>query len=187
LKLYIPRVVDLNLALLTFVAAAAGSFLLTPLVIRMASGRTGRGIPRIGGAAVVAGFAAGVLVALWYQGYSGSLLGPMRFHWIGWISAALLLFLGGGIDDLRGLGPWAKLAIQCVGASAIYLSGFRIDFISLPGQAPLTLGWMAFPFTLAWVVGVTNAVNLIDGLDGLAASWRSCLPVARRASPRSRC
>jgi UDP-GlcNAc:undecaprenyl-phosphate/decaprenyl-phosphate GlcNAc-1-phosphate transferase len=84
------------------------------------------------------------------------------------------ILLGGGIvfaaglwDDLRGLTPLGKLSLQVVAALVAFTYGFRIDVLGL-GASEFALGWLALPVTLLWVVGVTNAFNLIDGLDGLA-------------------
>lgn len=125
-------------------------------------------VPRLGGIAVMAGFVVGVAVPLGVMGYEGTLVGPLRYHWIGWIGAIALLFVCGLIDDLRGLGPLSKLLVQLVAAVGVYGAGFRIDFVSLPLLGPIDLGALALPLTILWVVGVTNAINLIDGLDGLA-------------------
>src|SRR5262249_22590242 len=63
-----------------------------------------------------------------------------------------------------------KFAVQIVAATAVWSAGFRIDALGLPGLlSDVTLGVWSLPVTVVWVVGVTNAFNLIDGLDGLAA------------------
>jgi UDP-GlcNAc:undecaprenyl-phosphate GlcNAc-1-phosphate transferase len=78
-----------------------------------------------------------------------------------------LLLATGLIDDLRGISAPMKLLIQLIAAVLAYQFGFRIEVLSL-GSAEFALGWLSLPLTLLWVVGVTNAFNLIDGLDGLA-------------------
>src|SRR5690606_31725229 len=80
-----------------------------------------------------------------------------------------MLFGVGLLDDLRDLRPAWKLVAQVLAAVIVFSGGFRIDgLIFLPGE-PLQLGdTVAFVLTVFWVVGVTNAFNLIDGLDGLA-------------------
>jgi UDP-GlcNAc:undecaprenyl-phosphate GlcNAc-1-phosphate transferase len=78
-----------------------------------------------------------------------------------------IIFATGLIDDLRGLRPAVKLIAQVIAALVVCAYGFRIDVITL-GASELELGWAALPLTILWVVGVTNAFNLIDGLDGLA-------------------
>ncbi len=80
-----------------------------------------------------------------------------------------LIFLLGVYDDLRGLGPYVKFAVQGVAASMLYAGGLRI--VNIPvifGDRPLPW-FVGLAFTIAWVLAITNAFNLIDGLDGLAA------------------
>jgi UDP-N-acetylmuramyl pentapeptide phosphotransferase/UDP-N-acetylglucosamine-1-phosphate transferase len=84
------------------------------------------------------------------------------------VPATLIFFLG-VYDDLRGLGPYAKFSVQVVAASMLYAGGLRI--INIPvlfGNRPLP-SWLGLLFTVIWVLAITNAFNLIDGLDGLAA------------------
>jgi UDP-GlcNAc:undecaprenyl-phosphate/decaprenyl-phosphate GlcNAc-1-phosphate transferase len=82
--------------------------------------------------------------------------------------ASGLIFAAGLIDDVRGLGAGAKLLIEFTAAAVVMSSGLLIERLTLLG-ATWPLGWIAFPITAAWLVGVTNAFNLIDGVDGLAA------------------
>lgn len=84
--------------------------------------------------------------------------------------AAAVVALCGVVDDLRGLGPFAKLALQVVAGVLVLAGGYGIWVVSNPfGGEPIALGWLGVPVTLLWVIGITNAFNLIDGLDGLAA------------------
>jgi UDP-GlcNAc:undecaprenyl-phosphate GlcNAc-1-phosphate transferase len=77
--------------------------------------------------------------------------------------------LVGVVDDTRGLPALVKLTAQLVVAAVAFACGFRIDAISVPLVGNLSMGVFAFPMTLLWITGIINAVNLIDGLDGLAA------------------
>ena len=70
----------------------------------------------------------------------------------------------GIVDDLRGLGPVLKLVLEIAIAAAIAASGYCVESVG-----GVKLGLMAVPATVAWLVAVTNAFNMIDGLDGLAA------------------
>jgi UDP-GlcNAc:undecaprenyl-phosphate GlcNAc-1-phosphate transferase len=79
-----------------------------------------------------------------------------------------LIFLVGLVDDVRGLNPAPKLLIEFAAAGVVMSSGLLIERVTLLG-ATWPLGWVAWPVTAAWLVGVTNAFNLIDGIDGLAA------------------
>jgi UDP-GlcNAc:undecaprenyl-phosphate GlcNAc-1-phosphate transferase len=78
-----------------------------------------------------------------------------------WAGAGLL-FVAGTVDDLWGLGPAAKLLLQVGSAVLVVTSGL----LFVPA-APL---WVSIPLTLVWVLGLTNALNLLDAMDGVAAS-----------------
>ncbi|HKQ63014.1 MAG TPA: MraY family glycosyltransferase, partial [Candidatus Polarisedimenticolaceae bacterium] len=160
--------------LATFIVAVFVTWLVTPGVIRLAHGlgavdlpggrkMHGAPIPRIGGVAVFAGFTAGLACASYA---AGNLLAFSRVsvHWRGMALVASGMLLVGLLDDLWGLSFRAKFLAQTLAAVAVYLCGFRIEAIAgFPA-----LGLLALPLTVLWIVGVTNAVNLIDGLDGLA-------------------
>ncbi|WP_324716209.1 MraY family glycosyltransferase [Carboxydochorda subterranea] len=169
---------------LSATAAAAAAFLLvwvlTPAVERWARARglldrpEGRHlhpkpVPRLGGIALFLGWVAGGAV-LWMLGEPSSML--LRVG-----AGVVIIFAVGLIDDLRTLTPRAKLAGQLLAAGVSVALGLRIEFLSLPSfiggphglEQIVYLGPWSVPITLLWLVGVTNAVNLLDGLDGLAA------------------
>jgi UDP-GlcNAc:undecaprenyl-phosphate GlcNAc-1-phosphate transferase len=80
----------------------------------------------------------------------------------------LVMFAAGLYDDLRGLTPRQKFLAQLAAAGIVCLFGCRITAISLLGGAH-EFGWIiSVPLTVLWIVGITNAFNLIDGMDGLA-------------------
>jgi len=112
--------------------------------------------PKGGGVGIVAAYAVGTVV--FWQG--GSLL-PL---------AAVLTLAGVCyLDDVRNFPFVAKLAAQCAAAVAIISCGHVAASIALPGGDAAHLGWAGAAVTLGWLVYVTNAVNFIDGLNGLAA------------------
>lgn len=80
-----------------------------------------------------------------------------------------IVFLTGFIDDKFNIKPWQKLIGEIGGAIIPILFGVKVNFITNPQGGYITLGWLSIPFTLLWVIGITNAINLIDGLDGLAS------------------
>tara|TARA_B100001113_G_C21102570_1_gene619384 strand:- start:985 stop:2034 length:1050 start_codon:yes stop_codon:yes gene_type:complete len=81
-----------------------------------------------------------------------------------------LIFSIGIIDDIFGITPKQKLLFQIIIATLTYFMGLSITFVSSPvGAGTLSLKWLSFPLTLIWIVGMTNALNIIDGIDGLAA------------------
>ncbi len=150
------------------------SLLLTPLVRNYSvrrgwvdtpdSGRKAHPwpVPRTGGVAVVAAF-VGAYGVLLLTGLKGSRLVDLDVVWR-LAPAVAIIFAVGLIDDLRGMSAWQKLLGQLLAAGVAFGSGVQVHGIggwALPG-------WMELPATLAWLVLITNAVNLIDGMDGLA-------------------
>ena len=118
-------------------------------------------IPRMGGLAIFLGFLLSVLLfANITPQVRGILLG------------AILIVVVGAIDDVLNLNAWLKFCVQIVAAVIAVLSGVIINVVSNPllitGEQAITIGILAVPVTILWIVGVTNSVNLIDGLDGLA-------------------
>lgn len=128
-----------------------------------------RPIPRLGGIAIILAFAVPLLgLMYWDNDVSTSLFADRSL---------LLALLGGGgiivttgvIDDLRGLRSLVKLVAQLAAGVVVFAAGVRIEALSVPFFSPVELElWMSLPLTLFWLVLVTNAVNLIDGMDGLA-------------------
>ncbi len=112
--------------------------------------------PTFGGVGIFAGFAAGVLVALatgvieWSSELGGILAG------------VTIVFVAGLVDDLRHLSPIAKLAAQVTAAVVVLASGLDVEIV---GNDVL-----AWAIGLLWLVGITNAFNLLDNMDGLAAT-----------------
>jgi len=85
-----------------------------------------------------------------------------------WIIAAGFVCLVGGIDDRFNLPSRIKLALQIVSVLPIVMLGYYVDRIVAFG-CPIVLGWLGIPLTILWLVGCINALNLIDGMDGLAS------------------
>jgi UDP-GlcNAc:undecaprenyl-phosphate GlcNAc-1-phosphate transferase len=163
----------------SLLVAMGVTWVVTPGVIRLASyfgaldrpgGRKTHAspVPRIGGLAVFAGFLAGMAFAAFATG--NLLTIPQTgVYWRGLAIAATGLLVVGLADDLYGLRYYWKFAAQILAAVYVWNCGFRIETISHPLGGNLDLELLSFPLTLLWIVGITNAVNLIDGLDGLAA------------------
>ena len=158
-------------AIVGFIAATALVLVLTPLVARLAPligglddaadrPRVHRGaIPRIGGLAIVAAILIPTAVLI---GLDGAYLGIF----IGTLLVAVL----GLLDDIRGVSPSAKL-VGVTLVALIPVIGYDVTFahVTLPGIGDFGLGWTAYPLTVAWIVFLANLVNLIDGMDSLAA------------------
>jgi UDP-GlcNAc:undecaprenyl-phosphate/decaprenyl-phosphate GlcNAc-1-phosphate transferase len=161
-----------------FVLALVASLLLTPAARRLALslgavGTTGgrnvhaRVIPRLGGVALTGGWSLSLLLFLLVGEFPTT--DPPQRQLFGVVLGGLILCVIGAVDDVRGLRAVHKLMAQVLVAVLAYGCGFRIEAIALPFMGPLSMGVFALPVTVIWIVGITNAVNLIDGLDGLAA------------------
>ena len=127
-------------------------------------------MPLWGGLAVSLSATLAFLVALF--GVSGLALSPRQFSGVIAIVFCSLFIVGiGMVDDRFGMAAKTKLMAQ-IGISFILIgAGIRIDFFSLPfvdGVIYLNF-WQSLAISMLWIVGVTNAVNLLDGLDGLVA------------------
>ena len=117
-----------------------------------------------GGLPVVLSFLGGLWAA---HGWGGDALTTGRL--VGLTTAAVLVLALGVRDDLRGTSAWEKLVVQAAAAGVLFVAGFRVVALTNPLGDAIPLGWLALPVTVAWILVVTNAVNVIDGLDGLAA------------------
>ena len=85
-----------------------------------------------------------------------------------WMIAAGFVCFVGGIDDRFDLPSRLKLALQIISVLPIVLFGYYVDRVVAFGY-PIELGWLGIPLTVLWMVGCINALNLIDGMDGLAS------------------
>src|SRR5262249_20812617 len=94
-------------------------------------------------------------------------------RWWPVLAGGAIVFLGGVIDDIKPLPVWGKFVTQVAGALVAVRMGVLVDHISLFVSDTVDLGVLAVPLTLLWIVGITNAFNLVDGLDGLAAGLSS--------------
>ena len=128
-------------------------------------------VPRLGGVAIFLGTVIATAVVMGLGLATGSLDLPYPTLLPGVVIGVSVVFLTGLADDIRGLSPRAKLALQTAAALAVVAFGFTIDQLTLGPTGPaLALGLLALPVTILWIVGMTNAFNLIDGIDGLAGS-----------------
>jgi UDP-GlcNAc:undecaprenyl-phosphate GlcNAc-1-phosphate transferase len=128
-----------------------------------------RAIPRLGGVAIYAAFMGVVgsafIISLW-TGSDSAVLAKRIF---GLLGPALIIFLMGFYDDLWSLSPYWKFGIQSLAAAMLYWGGFGIHQVDLFSSGRTLGSVVGLPLTVFWVLLITNAFNLIDGLDGLAA------------------
>jgi UDP-GlcNAc:undecaprenyl-phosphate GlcNAc-1-phosphate transferase len=122
-----------------------------------------RPTPRGGGLGVVVAFVAGMVVL--YAGAAFARLPPPQF--LGVIGAAVAIALVSLWDDVADLRFSLKLGAQGVAALVAIGSGLALERVALPWVGEVPLGWLGVPLTLFWIVGCTNALNFMDGLDGL--------------------
>lgn len=115
-------------------------------------------MPRLGGLAIVIGVSVGMVIMR-------PAIPELPFIILGGLTITLV----GVLDDMYTIRPIVKLGGQIIAASFVLFSGLVIEFISLPIVGTIHLGPLSIIVTLFWIIGVTNAINLIDGLDGLAA------------------
>lgn len=162
---------------LAFVIAAGVTLLITPGVIFFAA-KTGamdapdarkvhkKPVARIGGIGIYAAFMAGILAVMSMT----DMTPEVSFEIIGLLVSGTLIVLLGIVDDYKNLPAKVKLVGQIAAACVLAIAfDVRIDFITDPFGDYFFLEYLAVPATVFWIVGLTNTVNLIDGLDGLAA------------------
>lgn len=123
-----------------------------------------KNMPLMGGLAMYIGFIGAYLsVALTLGSYDLNVL-------LGMLVGGTIIVVVGALDDRYNISPKLKLLGQAAAAVAVVSFGLSMDYVQLPfGDAIDLSPWLGIPITILWIVGVSNAVNLIDGLDGLSA------------------
>jgi len=127
-------------------------------------------LPRLGGVAIFLSFACSMGMAAFWALKHPNLQGPNFLRtMLTILGPAALVFLLGVYDDLRGVGPYVKFSVQGLAGALLFFGGLRI--VNVPVLfGDRALPWfIGLPLTVMWVWAITNAFNLIDGLDGLAA------------------
>lgn len=155
-----------------FIVALISSAILTPLVIAVAN-KIGAiddpteerrvhetPTPRLGGLAIFLSFL--ISASIFSDMSSGKMMGL--------ILGSIVIVFTGLLDDSKGMSAKSKLILQIIAASILYYYGFRIEFFTNLFETTeiVRIGILSFPITIFWIVGITNTINLIDGLDGLA-------------------
>ncbi|MGD6875885.1 glycosyltransferase family 4 protein [Bacillus infantis] len=162
---------------LTLFICFISSILITPLVKKLAFkiGATDKPnqrkvhqkiMPRLGGLAIYISFVIGVAILQPEDPYF-SYAAPI-------IAGSVIIILTGVLDDMIELSAKIKLGGQLAAALIVVIwGGVQVDVVNLPFGGQLDFGIFSIPLTILWIVGITNAINLIDGLDGLAAGVSS--------------
>jgi UDP-GlcNAc:undecaprenyl-phosphate GlcNAc-1-phosphate transferase len=160
-----------------FLTAALAALVLTPMVRALAhrvgaldhpGGRRAhqRSMPRLGGVAIAIAWAGTLILTARYG--NDTLRASLRTTpLVPILSGGLLIFMVGLVDDLRPVPASIKLLAEVLAALAVVGSGMTIEHITVFGTT-LYLGWLSASVTVLWILGITNAFNLVDGLDGLA-------------------
>jgi UDP-GlcNAc:undecaprenyl-phosphate GlcNAc-1-phosphate transferase len=176
--------------LLVLFIAAMGAFWLTPFAAWLAY-RIGaidlpnarkvhaRPTPRLGGVAVVLGFCL-PWIALYLLRNPVSLAFQNYERLFGTLLLGVFAMLALGVyDDCKGADASKKFIAQIVIALGLWIGGFRIEAIDNPwGLEAIEVGVFSLPVTVLWIVGVTNAINLLDGIDGLVAGVTACIALS---------
>jgi UDP-GlcNAc:undecaprenyl-phosphate/decaprenyl-phosphate GlcNAc-1-phosphate transferase len=127
----------------------------------------GGAVPRLGGVAIVVGasFGAGAVALVRWAAWGGRV---STAEVLGLSIAAAMVFTVGLVDDIVGVSVAKKLLVEFAAAVLIVYAGWWFSVLGLPGGGEVGLGVMGGVVTVLWIVGVANAINLFDGLDGLA-------------------
>jgi UDP-GlcNAc:undecaprenyl-phosphate GlcNAc-1-phosphate transferase len=128
-------------------------------------------IPVTGGFALALATAVPLAAICWFDfGIASDALLNERRRLLGLAISSVVVLALGAVDDRFDLRPRYKLLFQCIAAGCACASGFTIHALTNPfGGDPIALGWTGTPLTIFWFLCCMNAVNLVDGLDGLAA------------------
>ena len=163
----------MQLFIVPFILAGIISFVSTPLIRKLAFKIGAVDIPKdnrrvhkkpmplIGGLAIAIGVFIGMLIFT-----------PIDTTTISIVLGGSVILIAGIIDDIRELSPRYKMLFQLLAGIILIIGGVKVDFITNPfaqGSGIIYLNWLSIPITLFWVVGITNTLNFIDGLDGLSA------------------
>jgi len=170
----------MNTYLIVYLGSTLLALVTTPIVIRIARRLDivdtpgirkvhSKPVPRIGGVAIFVSMMALIIPVLLLPNVIGQSFRLIRLKIITLLCAGGFVFLVGLIDDIKGLRVRAKLLAQLIAAIVVCGVGIRINTIVLTDSLVIDLGWFSWLITILWIVGITNAINFADGLDGLAA------------------
>jgi UDP-GlcNAc:undecaprenyl-phosphate GlcNAc-1-phosphate transferase len=164
-------------AFLTHLAFASGLFALSALLTRLMLHRVRimdlpnersshqAPTPKSGGISIVCTFLVGA-AAIFFIGDKTRI---REDYFIGFVFSAVLIAGISFFDDIRRRAFAAKLGTQLFSVVLVLAFGIVVDQLTFPRFGVVDLGWWGYPLTFLWIMGLTNAFNFMDGLDGLAA------------------
>lgn len=170
---------DVNFLLSSFLMATLISFLLTPVMGKIAKRFNimdipkrrkvhDKPIPYLGGVSIWAAFMVAILIPCYL--FKPELMTGFTLPFIGLLSGGTIIALVGLYDDIKQARPIFRLIIQVGVAVFMFFAGIQITSLTSPWGTEIILGQsLSIILTVFWIVGITNAMNLIDGLDGLAS------------------
>ncbi|MGN1327257.1 MAG: MraY family glycosyltransferase, partial [Clostridia bacterium] len=170
---------------IAFLLAFITAYVITPYTIRLAN-KIGavdmpadrrvnkKPMPRLGGLAVIAGFIVSIvylIITMHIEQKIDFTEDGLNIKLIGFFLGLLVLGITCFIDDIKNIKPLVKLAGQILAAILVASSGILIDNFAIPFKENSVVLNEVFSYilTIGWIVGITNAINLIDGLDGLSS------------------
>ena len=170
---------------IAFVLAFITTFVITPYTIKLAK-KVGAvdtpkderrvnkvTMPRLGGLAIIAGFSVSIiylLIILSIEKSINLLEDNTHIKLLGFLIGGVIISVVCFIDDLKDLPPLVKLVAQVLAAVVVVAFGLRIENINVPFLYKVGLpNVFSIILTVGWIIGITNAINLIDGLDGLSS------------------
>ncbi len=179
---------------IAFLLAFITTFVVTPHTMRLAK-KVGaidipndrrvnkKPMPRLGGLAVISGFLVSIIYLFITTSIEGklNLFGEENYYikMIGFFAGIVVLGITCYIDDVKGIPSLVKLTAQIIASIIVVACGIRIENISIPfTEGKIVISEIfSYIITVCWIVGITNAINLIDGLDGLSSGVTliSCL------------
>ena len=143
--------------------------------------------PRWGGVVFIATFALTPFIASALSSHASEFFSPKSSSFLGLLAAAALVFVVGFFDDVKLASPAARSLVFVAGGTAAYIAGYRIDDVGLPLGPSIHLGAAGFVVTVLWIYVMTNAINFIDGRDGvsLGVGIFACITMAQIAAHSS--
>lgn len=124
-------------------------------------------VTRLGGIAIYLAFTMAMGLAFLLE--RGPAMKEFVGEFIAMLAGGTIILALGIYDDIRGADAPKKFSMQIIAALILIVFGFKIAIVTNPFSQTIELGFLAIPLTILWIVGITNAINIIDGVDGLAA------------------